>query len=75
MVRVINCFERADQEEAPTKSPTKGKKGGDGSLELHEFLEVIILLAFHRANPRFGEVGHADAAAVPASTAAPPSAV
>jgi hypothetical protein len=33
-------------------------KIGDGALELHEFLEALVQLAFSRANPRFGEVGH-----------------
>ena len=33
-------------------------KAGDQALELREFLEVVVQLAFSRANPRFGEVGH-----------------
>eukprot|EP00900_Chrysochromulina_parva_P022864 jgi/Chrpa1/5210/Chrysochromulina_OHIO_Genome00013349-RA len=47
----------------------------DGNLELHEFLTVVVMLAFQlltvvvmlafqRANPRFGEVGYTDAASV-----------
>ena len=33
-------------------------KAGDQALELHEFLEAVVQLAFARANPQFGEVGH-----------------
>ena len=57
MARVQNVFERADQ--------TDDKKGGDNALELHEFLECIVMLSFHRANPRFGEVGRERTAAAP----------
>ena len=48
MVRVQNIFERADQVTGGT---------GDGSLEMHEFLEAVVLLAFERAQPKFGTVG------------------
>ena len=54
MVRVQNIFERADQEDADAAGV---KKGGDNALELHEFLECVVMLAFFRANPRFGTVG------------------
>ena len=72
MTRVINIFERADQVDGTLKASkadkrvTTGKnaKGGDGSLELHEFLEVVIMLAFHRANPKFGTVGNNEETAV-----------
>ena len=40
-------------------------EGGDHALELHEFLECLVMLAFHRANPRFGEVGREREAAHP----------
>jgi len=72
MARVINIFERADQVD-DTLSQSKADmrvvkgqnaKGGDGNLELHEFLELCVMLAFARANPKFGEIGHTDAAAV-----------
>ena len=62
MARVIGCFERADQVGGSRVGETA--KGGDGSLELHEFLSTIVMLAFARANPKFGEVGHTDASAV-----------
>ncbi|KOO22536.1 hypothetical protein Ctob_006009 [Chrysochromulina tobinii] len=71
MARVIGIFEHADQEDAlgmsmpkPAKGEKRAKKAGDGNLELHEFLTVVVMLAFQRANPRFGEVGYTDAAAV-----------
>ena len=40
-------------------------KGGDHGLELHEFFECLIMLAFHKANPKFGDVGHNTEASVP----------
>ena len=46
-VRVGEIFERADLGD--------GGGRGDLGLELHEFLECIVMLSFHRANPRFGE--------------------
>ena len=49
MARVQGVFARADQ--------TDEGKGGDHALELHEFLEAVVQLAFGRANPRFGSVG------------------
>ena len=72
MARVINIFERADQVDdsfAVSKADKRvvtgaSAKGGDGSLELHEFLEAIVMLAFARANPKFGEVGHTTVEAV-----------
>ena len=39
-------------------------KGGDHGLELHEFFECVIMLAFQRANPKFGSVGHNTSASV-----------
>ena len=32
-------------------------KSGDRSLELHEFIECVVMLSFERANPKYGEVG------------------
>ena len=72
MARVINIFERADQVDdmlQVSKADRRVKtgqpaKGGDNSLEIHEFLEVVVMLAFHRANPKFGEAGYTDASAV-----------
>ena len=48
MERVVQVFESADMK--------KGAKG-DGSLELAEFLEAIVKLAFARENPSFGSDG------------------
>ena len=72
MTRVINIFKRADQvddtfvESKADKRVLLGEtaKGGDHGLELHEFFECLCMLAFQRANPKFGEVGHNDASAV-----------
>ena len=47
MARVVAIFARADLGD--------GGAPGDGSLELHEFLECITMLSFHRANPSFGQ--------------------
>mgnify|MGYP003331526495 CR=1 FL=1 len=66
MVRVINIFERADQVDdtfkvsAADRRVVEGEtaKGGDNALEMHEFLEAVVMLAFARANPKFGTVGH-----------------
>eukprot|EP00966_Prymnesium_polylepis_P147009 3395466-Prymnesium_polylepis.1 len=57
MARVQMIFERADQ--------TGDRQAGDNALEFHEFLEAVVLLAFHRANPRFGEVGQGREVEVP----------
>ena len=65
MTRVINIFKRADQvddtlkESAADNRVKEGKEAGygDKGLELHEFFEAVIMIAFERANPRFGEVG------------------
>ena len=57
MARVQGVFERADQ--------TDNKRGGDNGLAYHEFLEAVVMLAFHRANPKFGQVGFERAAAAP----------
>ena len=55
MERVVQVFESADA----VKDPAALKKGAtaDGNLELHEFLEAVVKLAFHRANPEFGKKG------------------
>ena len=52
MGRVIKIFERADQVDENSKSGEKAG-AGDGSLELHEFCEALVMLSFHRANPGF----------------------
>ena len=70
--RVINIFKRADQVDATAKASAADKrvmvgdnaKGGDRGLELHEFCECLVMLAFQKANPKFGEVGHNTEAAV-----------
>ena len=66
MTRVINIFKRADQVDDTLKVSAADRrvvtgesaKHGDNGLELHEFFECIIMIAFQRANPRYGEVGH-----------------
>jgi len=73
MARVIQCFERADQVDdtlqvsAADRRVKTGQsaKGGDGSLELHEYLEMLVMLSFARSNPKYGEVGHSASIAVP----------
>ena len=65
MARVNTIFQRADQvddtlvADRGDKRKMKGKsaEAGDHGLELHEFLECLIMLAFQRANPDFGAVG------------------
>ena len=52
MNRVQGIFARADQDDNDGVG-----KAGDRALEMHEFLEAIVMLAFARANPRVGEVG------------------
>uniref|UniRef100_A0A7S2CRY1 EF-hand domain-containing protein n=1 Tax=Haptolina brevifila TaxID=156173 RepID=A0A7S2CRY1_9EUKA len=44
--------------------PGEAPKTGDGALEVHEFLEAVVMLAFFRANPEFGEEGKTDAGSV-----------
>ena len=74
MVRVQNIFERADQVDDTFKVSAADRrvvtgetaKGGDRGLELHEFLEALVLLGFSLANPKYGEVGHNFAAEVDA---------
>ena len=66
MTRVINIFKRADQVDDTFKVSDADRrvvtgetaKMGDHGLELPEFFECIIMLAFARANPKYGEVGH-----------------
>jgi hypothetical protein len=55
MERVVQVFESADA----VKDPAALKKGAtaDGNLELQEFLDVVVKLAFHCANPEFGKKG------------------
>ena len=73
MTRVINIFKRADQVDDTFKVSAADKrvltgetaKGGDNGLELHEFFECLVTLALQTRNPKFGEVGHNDASAVP----------
>ena len=65
MTRVWNIFRRADQVDDTvqvSKSDHRVEtgdeaKGGDKSLELHEFLEALVQLGFFRFNPYYGEVG------------------
>ena len=58
MERVITVFESSDH-------IAKGAKGGDGSLELYEFIEAVVKLSFARENPEYGAEGKTDASAVP----------
>ena len=65
MARINTIFQRADQVDSTLKASKSDKRkmegqaaqGGDNGLELHEFLECLIMLAFQRANPAFGSVG------------------
>ena len=59
ITRIITIFERADQVDDNSKSKQKAS-AGDGSLELHEFFEALVLLSFHRAQPKFGEGDNKD---------------
>jgi hypothetical protein len=45
------------------KSNAKAKAVEDNGLEIHEFLECLVNLAFSRANPKYGQVGKSDVAA------------
>ena len=61
MARVNTIFQRADQVDSTLKASKadkrvmegKGAEGGDNGLEMHEFLECLIMLAFQRAVPEF----------------------
>jgi len=69
MTRIIAIFERADEiddvgKTGKSKSGQKAGKG-DGALELHEFLEALVMISFHRANPKFEEAVKADDKAEP----------
>ena len=65
MTRVINIFKRADQVDDTKKETDTDHRvqtgedatAGDKGLELHEFLECVVMLAFERTNPSYGEVG------------------
>ena len=65
MNRINMIFTRADQVDDTfevdksdrRKVKGKGAEAGDKGLELHEFLECLILLAFTRENPSFGNLG------------------
>ena len=55
-----------DEERGPKnlgKSNAKAKAVEDNGLEIHEFLECLVNLAFSRANPKYGQVGKSDVAA------------
>jgi len=66
MVRVTGIYERGDQvddTQVASKADKrvkvgKGAEAGDHGLEIHEFYEVLVMLAFAKANPKFGNVGH-----------------
>ena len=51
MSRVQGIFARADQDDNDGAG-----KAGDRALEMHEFLEAVVMLAFARANPEHGKV-------------------
>ena len=62
--RLISLFERADQvddsmyrEEATGVMRGGAVKQGDRGLQLHEFFEVLCMIALARANPKYGSVG------------------
>jgi hypothetical protein len=71
MTKIIELFERADvvddAKDGKSKSGQKAGKG-DGALELHEFLEALVMISFYRANPKFEEALKKDAKAVPTET-------
>ena len=56
---VIATFERADAVDKNSKSGAK-EGAGDGALELHEFCEALVILAFGTANPKYEEAADAD---------------
>ena len=63
--RLIGIFERADQvDDTRYRDAASGiVKGelaasGDRALELHEFFEVLCMIALARANPRYGTLGN-----------------
>ncbi len=72
MTRVWNIFRRADQVDDTQREAAHDNRvvvgeaaaAGDRGLELHEFLECLVMLAFQRANPKFGSVGHNTSKAV-----------
>ena len=47
MARVAEVFASTDRE-------SREISGGDLAIELHEFLEALVGLSFHHANPKFG---------------------
>ena len=63
--RVTNIFRRADQVDDTQKEASHDNRivegeaaaAGDRGLELHEFIECVVMIAFERANPKYGEVG------------------
>ena len=69
---MTGCFERAnkvDKQVAHSKQVGKAAmakpdkiEAKDTGLQLHEFLECLVLLSFQRANPKYGEVGKNDPA-------------
>ena len=74
--RVMNVFERANEVDDSTrtgsaasgaekkvKSTRAAQATEDRGLELHEFLECLVNMAFQRANPKYGQVGKSDASA------------
>ena len=70
-------FRRADQvDDTIVKSKADHRveigedaRGGDRGLELHEFVEALVMLGLQLANPKFGEVGHNYAVEVDAGVA------
>ena len=58
IARIQGIFSRADLNDA-------SRKKGDNGLEFHEFLEAMVMIAFQRANPAFGQVGQERQAETP----------
>ena len=64
MARINTIFQRADQVDdtyvvdKADKRKVKGKSAemGDHGLELHEFMECLIMICFQRQNPDFGSM-------------------
>ncbi len=67
MTRIHSLMEVSDQQDAKKVMAgrfkgdelyDKRRKGGDNTLELFEFCELIVRVAFQRANPKYGSVGN-----------------
>ena len=71
MTRIHTLMEVSDQTDAKKvmagrfkgdQAYDKRRKGGDNTLEIFEFCELIVRVSFMRANPKYGNVGNREAA-------------